>query len=831
MTKKILIVAVALMATTLLATNSFAQTCTGTPVLQFVATGSSAQFNTFAYAAVNLVSGGSFNTSAYNLSSSKSAELADTRFTVTNLVDTGNNMWVVWDNNTNCNVYAYISTDSTVGNKDFFAYKEVTVGTKVYSVAAEYPPTSGALGTFGAGKVSGLPDTTSSLPLNVNTALTTPPVPNSTTDTPHRHGLDYCGYAGTAGSSGAGVWCYFNAGMTDIRPEDALYATTRALSSIPSAGGLTGLGYNNPNCLAGTEGAPTANQQGCPVADSFGQGKLFNVVTFGLTKDPITEATPPKYQTLQTGAAPVVVFVSNNDTSGNPLAFSSTYTDSSSNSHYTFTDINRAVLAKVFDSTITCTGDLLPGTPAAGNNVYDNGFTAGPPPGGGLPIQVVVREPLSGTYNTFEFTAVRTLGASSNGLTAKPTSTAWVSDADSGQEFSASKVTGAPEGTVYANDPGFSFGTGGCPTGVTLTSGTAFPPTGACGDPLFMVTGAAGTACGNGLKLRAVTTGVEVKAASGQINNGASKVVDGIGYSFWSYGNFGASNDAVGGTCTASASTGLYTCTVQNAHYLTVDAVDPLFATEGGELDNNYYSGTVYLNGTAKAVSASNPSGAFNLPQCGFHFFTKDNNGNNESCFKIPFTHVYDGKYPLWSLLRLVTMTAVGSGATQTLAIPSGVINLVASAEAEAADQDSSGVKKNLSDFVPLLALTASQTWSVTSPYGYPGANTYFAGSQHTALPTGTLTLGVFRSHFKNTNNGLNGHYSGTVAAGTVCNFANPISIGLTSLTGCLNDAGGDVGGSILPVQADLDFFTDFGASTGGGDTAGNPNELYNLHQ
>src|SRR5258708_12403920 len=58
-------------------------------------------------------------------------------------------------------------------------------------------------------------------------------------------------------------------------------------------------------------------------------------------------------------------------------------------------------------------------------------------------------------------------------------------------------------------------------------------------------------------------TGQEVPDTLGLNNTGAEPVNDGIGYAFWSYGNFAKATSAAG-------------------HYLTVDAIDPLFTTEGG---------------------------------------------------------------------------------------------------------------------------------------------------------------------------------------------------------------------------------------------------------
>jgi len=724
-------------------------------------------YNSISYAMVAIVSGNTFNTSTYSMISQKnSAEvlLSDTRFT-TPLNDTPT-ITVVWSNNdvhNMCNVYAYYSVDAGIGMKDYFSWKKVpdqaNDGT-LFSVAGVY-------GSFGSpltsgNKVGGLPDNLqglSQLPTVIQTALNTPPVPLSKTDTPHAHGLDYCGYQ-TGGSASAGTWCYFNFGFSDERPEDNLFMFTRALSSIPAAGGLTGLGYNNPSCLAGTDPGATPAQQGCPIVDAFAQKSYFNVLLFKLSgTDPITLATIPAYTSLRVGAAPIVVFVSNTDSS-NALGFGATYTDNSSNSHYTFTNINKAVLSNIYNGTLNCTGDLLPGTPAAGNNVYDNGYIAGPPPGPGQPIQVVNREIPSGTYTAFEYTAVRTLGSSSNAATIKASSTAWVSDDDAGQEND--------------NNPATNFGSSSCGGAVALNAGLSAAPDGtvSCGDPLFIITGTAGKGCGTGLRLRAIGTGEEVPAALGQKNTGGSQVVNGIGYAFWSYGNLAPATS----NCTKNSS-GQYTTCTNLGHYLTVDSIDPLFITPGGENDAAY-------------GGFNNPNGAFNVPQCNFGAIA-----GGAPCWKLPFTHVYDGTYPLWSINTVVTFQNVGSGKTQTLFTPPQVLSLISNAQIQVANPAVA-----LSDFVPV----------------YKNINTT------NNPPTGDLNVGVFRSHYKETNSPNNGHaackgsFTGIQITGSTKGSSNK----------CLIDAGADAGGSVLPVQADVDFNLDFGSLFLSGNY-----ELYNLHQ
>jgi hypothetical protein len=756
-----------------LTTNGFAQnnTCPGTPTLQAIGVGSSGLYNAMSYAMVAIVSNNTFNTSSYSMISQKANNLlvTDSRFS-TALNDTPT-ITVVWSNNDgsgNCNVYAYFSLDSGIGIKDFFAWKKVpdqaNDGT-LFSVAATY---ASFTGTFTSGnKVQGLPDNLqglSALPTTIFNALNTPPVPLSKTDTPHAHHLDYCGYE-TGGSSKAGVWCYFNYGASDERPEDNLFMATRALSSIPT-GGLTGLGYNNSACLAGTDPGATPAEQGCPIVDAFGQNSYFNVLSYKLSgTDPIGSGTIPAYSSLRMGSVPILVFVNNADSS-NTLGFGATYNDSNGHSHYTFTNINRAVLSDVFQGTLNCTGDLLPGTPGPGNNVYDSGSIAGPPPGAGEPMQVIVREVLSGTYTAFEYTGVRTLGGSSNAATSKPTNTAWLSDDDSGQE--------------YGNNPATNFSDSHCGGTVALNAGLTAPPDGTvtCGDPMYLPTpvGAASTsACGQGVKLRAIGTGEEVPAVIGTLKpkNGGSAppTPDGIGYSFWSYGNLAPL--ATG--CSFSSQTS-YTCT-NLGHYLTVDGVDPLFLTKGGEADSAY-------------GETNNPNGAFNVPACSFTLVA-----SGHPCQKLPFTHVYDGTYPLWSINTLVTFQNVGTGTGQTLFTPSSVLGLVANAEVV-----ENNASLSLSDFVPV----------------YKNINT------SVNPPTGDLNVGVFRSHYKETNSPYNGH---AACAGS---FTGIAITGTTkgSSAKCLVDAGADAGGSVLTVQSDVDFNVDFGSLFNSG-----AYETYNLHQ
>ena len=123
----------------------------------------------------------------------------------------------------------------------------------------------------------------------------------------------------------------------------------------------------------------------------------------------------------------------------------------------------------------------------------------------------------------------------------------------------------------------------------------------------------------------------------------------------------------------------------------------------------------------------------------------------------------------------MVTMAAT-SGKTVT---PIPVLNMVAEAELSTASD-------GLSDFVPFL-------------------NTV-TGSLTTGKWTGNLNLFAYRSHYLQSGiKPANGH---TGCAGTFTGVS--LQGGRTGATTCLVDFGGDVGGSVVTVQSDVDYISDW---------------------
>jgi hypothetical protein len=188
--------------------------------------------------------------------------LSDSRLSITDTATA----WITWkptsgscDTPLANSIVAYLSTDSTVGLRCYFASPRCTIAT------------TDTAGSSGANVLPGVSDT--SLPQAVLTAI-----------------------------NGAAV----NVAATDIRPEDAKFANLRVLApcgtSIAGSQYL-GLGYRNGNSILGS---------------SMAGGGGFNVADFNLMGvDPITGNTlPGTYTVTPVGAVPIVVFVNPADESG-----------------------------------------------------------------------------------------------------------------------------------------------------------------------------------------------------------------------------------------------------------------------------------------------------------------------------------------------------------------------------------------------------------------------------------------------------------------------------------------------------------------------------------
>ncbi|MGB8260662.1 MAG: hypothetical protein WCE75_09940 [Terracidiphilus sp.] len=455
----------------------------------FTTAGSSAQFNTFGIAAaysITIPNGsgtttlsplcGTHHWSAKNSSTSgKSIVIYDPRSSSIPVEPA--NLWVVW-NDAAANLAAngavcyFASVDSIVGVRSYFANATLQIG-------------SGWVNQAGANLVPLIGNDTT-LPQNIYNIIN-----NS----------------------------LITAANTDIRAEDAKFATIRSLTAAGtqvSARAVTGLGY-------GTSGSGTGSAIKSSFSTTVANPTDFAMACFATSSgqscetDSISGApTPREYVDVSIGAAPVMVFINTNNTANGHLGDGN------------YTNINRFILARALKGGIIHTRDLAynaPALPTAGGQGQGTPQTYPD-----VPLNVFLREPLSGTYNTMEWSIPNS---------SEIDAFAWSPGIVSGQETGVN-----PSVTATCTYTGFSLpGTGTTIVPLANTPCGLASVTNA-GNPLWQV------ASNGATRGRAVGTGEMVKAVNA--------VADSLGYAFWGFSNFAGYN---------------------NIKYLTVDGVDPLFGT------------------------------------------------------------------------------------------------------------------------------------------------------------------------------------------------------------------------------------------------------------
>ncbi len=255
-----------------------------------------------------------------------------------------------------------------------------------------------------------------------------------------------------------------NVGATDITPEDARVATERTIN----------LGYNNT---------------GNPVKGATNSG-VATPVRFNLASKP--------FSLVPLGAVPVVVFINNGPN------FSTIGTGGTNPPAYNL-NIDSFTLAGFLSGQFNRTSDLILAAGAAQ-----------------APVHTYIREPLSGTYNTMEYTDPESLAK----LTFTAGKQSGSTGASGGQEFGISNPATTPA------------------TGNPLNE----PANGSLADP---------GAPANSGRIRAIGTGQLVGAAN-------RDAVDALGYAFYSAGTFTNLKDTSGNVIPTAL------------RYLTVDGADPL---------------------------------------------------------------------------------------------------------------------------------------------------------------------------------------------------------------------------------------------------------------
>ncbi len=294
----------------------------------------------------------------------------------------------------------------------------------------------------------------------------------------------------------------------------------RTQSSEEGHDGLQGLGYGiNAAGVCPVFGAALANLEGSDILSAYpGSTSTAHVLAFGLSgKDPFTGTIIPVYTTVSVGAAPIVFITQR------------------TGALKTVTNATDADLQAAF----------------SGANCDASAFGA---PAGD--IQVYLREPLSGTMNTTEYTALR---------------------------YPAVSGKSQETGVAAAN-----------PLAKTCTAG--------------------------GKRFRAIGTSEEVKSVQ---NSGTNNGTDGIGYTFFSYGNVSSIADNA------------------NYGYLTLNGIDGIFHKYGTTIDPGQPATAGVLPSAATLPAAC--AGAFPCAE------GKIWSGN------LSFPNLRNGSYRAWSTLRIVS--------------------------------------------------------------------------------------------------------------------------------------------------------------------------------
>ncbi|MBN2242430.1 MAG: hypothetical protein JW793_07045 [Acidobacteria bacterium] len=213
----------------------------------------------------------------------------------------------------------------------------------------------------------------------------------------------------------------FDVGFSEVRPEDAKRATAVTLA----------------NPLYG--GGPVSNN----ILSSISTGKVF-AVDFNISGNDPIDGFPVRQdlETVYIGASPVVVFI--NDTDTNPgVPGDGSFGDRDAIGYPVFQDIHSGVLAGFYDGTLSLTRDV-------------NGDGTLP----AVTTTAFMREPLSGTYNTFEYNIPGSAGLGSsqeNGVTTNPLNEVAPGGGLRQRAIGTGEMTGLSGAGGVANSLGYSF--------------------------------------------------------------------------------------------------------------------------------------------------------------------------------------------------------------------------------------------------------------------------------------------------------------------------------------------------------------------------------------
>lgn len=442
-----------------------ASTCYGQKVAIFA--GSTGAFNSFAVAGVTadpitaaagpcVATDGGGGNGNYHLWTAKSTSAIAAAGVDANrnaaFPNEAANFWLEWDNSAAPTVICgYLAVDSVVGERLFFGTYSNGTGnfghaTLAFPAGVPAVPTAttclGGTSQAGAGVLAPyLVDDAAGLPCTVYTAI---------------------------------VGQQFTAAATDIRPEDAEYATQRA--AAPCAGGncatdkvKAGLGY----------GGATLGLPGTKIQSAFSASGA-QVIGYSISgNDPETGVAVlggGGYTVTDIGAYPMMIFVGlNRPAAGCATDFAVT----------TPTNVPSHTLALLESGTLSRTTDLNNLTPT--QSAADGGAGLN-----GCPITILHREPMSGTFNTFEYQIPHAQGLALS------------------QEIGVDPSNAAP---------------------------LVCPPPAECGNPFWH------NFADGSVRARVQGTGEMVKAADGDtLSPAGGKAPNTLGYAFWTFSTFAAAS-------------------------------------------------------------------------------------------------------------------------------------------------------------------------------------------------------------------------------------------------------------------------------------------------
>jgi hypothetical protein len=273
------------------------------------------------------------------------AAISDSRgsYTGQTILPESGNLWVVW-NSAATEVWAYISVDSVIGNRAYFANPRTTL-------------------TLDPGVEAGSGYTIPSSQTNlVSSELWGTDQPN----------LPTAIYTALNGAK-------ITAAFTVVRPEDAYYQNCRTLNELETTT-YNGLGYGS--------GTTCTTTIGTQILSSF-SSTVANPVAFNIRgTDPFSKLAIPAATTIDVGAAPFLVVVNRKDFNGLGYGLSA-----------------EGGVPAISNIDVPTIQTLWQGK-ECDTNVFSTSASDTPPPVD-VPITAVQLEPTSGTGMVFNFTNIR----------------------------------------------------------------------------------------------------------------------------------------------------------------------------------------------------------------------------------------------------------------------------------------------------------------------------------------------------------------------------------------------------------------------------------------